>query len=303
MIEFNQVSKKFGSLQVLNNLNFKIGTGEVVGLLGPNGAGKTTTLRTMSGLLPASSGSVKIEGVDPVENDGIKHDLGFLPENNPLYEEMTVEEWLSFWSQIKYQTLRKDEIKDAVRKSGLADVYYRPIMELSKGYRQRVGLAQAILGQPKILILDEPTEGLDPNQRHDIHNLIKDLGKKRTVIISSHVLSEISKMCSRVMIMHQGTIVADGTPESLGKAAGGGQVIEVVIEGARVLGGLKKISGVKEVSEIEEDGPGSRYIITSNPDMDLRVDVFRTAAEKKWKLYELVRKQVALEDVFTQLTT
>lgn len=302
MIEFRNVSKQFGNLEVLHDLNFKIVEGEVVGLLGPNGAGKTTSLRAMTGLLPASRGSVIVDGKNPSEDENIKHNLGFLPENNPLYEDMTVEEWLKFWSQIKYQLIKVEEIKEAVTKSGLKDVYYRPIMELSKGYRQRVGLAQAILGQPKILILDEPTEGLDPNQRHEIHNLIKDLGKKRTVIISSHVLSEISKMCSRVMILHKGIIVADGSPETLGNKSGGSQVIEAVIEGTKVLSILKKIPGIKEVNEIEETGPGNRFVITCNPDMDLRVDVFKTAALQKWKLYELIRKQIALEDIFAQLT-
>ncbi len=303
MIEFSNVSKQFGDLQVLKDLSFKIKEGEVVGLLGPNGAGKTTTLRAMTGLLPATRGTVMVDNVNPSENQDIKQNLGFLPENNPLYEEMTVEEWLGFWSTLKYQRINKDEIMDAVGKSGLKDVYYRPIGELSKGYRQRVGLAQAILGQPKILILDEPTEGLDPNQRHDIHNLIKDLGKKRTVVISSHVLSEISKMCSRVMILHKGVIVADGTPDSLGQSSGGSQIIETVIEGSKVINSLKKLAGVKEITQKSETGPGSRYTIIVKPDMDLRVDVFKLAASNNWKLYELIQKQVALEDVFAQLTT
>lgn len=302
MIELHNVYKRFGEIAVLKDLNFKIGEGEVVGLLGPNGAGKTTTLRTITGLLPASRGMVSINGKNPLEDDQVKHNLGFLPENNPLYEEMTVEEWLKFWSQIKYSRVNKEEILEAVEKSGLQEVYYRPIMELSKGYRQRVGLAQAILGKPKILILDEPTEGLDPNQRHEIHNLIKDLGKKRTVVISSHVLSEISKMCSRVLIMHKGAIVADGSPESLGKTTDGEQIIEAVIEGSGVMASLRKLPGVKSVDEINEIGPGNRYVIKSKKDIDLRLDVFKASVDKKWQLYELVRKQIALEDVFAQLT-
>lgn len=305
MIQFSSVSKQFNGVTVLKDLSFKIGEGEIVGFLGPNGAGKTTTMRALTGVLPVTTGQVRIDGKDPLEETQVKEKIGFLPENNPLYEDMTVEEWLQFWSEVKHEgAISKPEIIEAAKMAGLVDVYHRFISELSKGYRQRVGLAQAILAKPDILVLDEPTEGLDPNQRNDIHTLIKEIGKKRTVIISSHVLAEITKMCSRVMILHRGTIVADGTPDELSAQMSGSQVVSALISGKAILSGLKKIKGVTEVTE-ESGGRGkpNMYVLSSEGSKDLRLEVFEMAKKQKWDLYELSQKQVGLEDVFVSLTT
>lgn len=298
MITLNQVSKKFGNLKVIKNLNLKIKEGEIVGLIGPNGAGKTTTLKMISGVLPPSTGQILINNQNPIENIAIRKNIGYLPENNPLYDEMTVEEWLKYWSKIRHLSDPDIEIKQVVKKTGLQSVYYRLISELSKGYRQRVGVAQAMLGNPNILILDEPSEGLDPNQRKEIQNLVHELGKKRTVIISSHVLGEISKMCTRLIVLHQGKIVADGTNETLTSNVNKNQIIETEIKGKAVISGLKTISHVTNVNKTDTN----RYLITVNTSKDIRLQIFKLAVKKNWELYELTRKQVELEDVFSQLT-
>ena len=301
MISLDSVSKHFDHLQVINNISLQISEGEVIGLLGPNGAGKTTTLRMITGILPPSSGTITINKSDPIKDVQIRQSIGYLPENNPLYGEMTVEEWLKFWWQIRginSNETMEDSIRDVVQKTGLEQVYYRLISELSKGYRQRTGLAQAMLGNPKIMILDEPSEGLDPNQRKEIQKLVKELGAQRTVIISSHVLGEISKMCNRLMIMHQGQIVADGTPEELSNASGSQQTIEIEAKGKSISTQLKKIPGVTDVNKLDTN----RYQIVIETPQDLRLEIYNTAVKNKWELYELTRKQVELEDVFSKLT-
>lgn len=304
MISFSNVSKRYGQLTVLRQLNFSIESGEIVGLLGPNGAGKTTTLKALTGVLPPSQGVVTVDGSDPLFSSETKRLIGFLPESNPLYDDMTVEEWLRFWSKIKHDGQVSDEqILKSVERAGLSDVYYRFIGQLSKGYRQRVGLAQAILSEPKILVLDEPTEGLDPNQRKDIHTLIRELGKDRTVIISSHVLSEITHMCNRVMILHQGKIVGDGTPDDLAEQMSGKQLVTVIASGRGILGQLKKLTGVSEVSEIKgSTGKPSTFKVSAEPSAEVRLPIFKLAATKKWQLYELHRQQVGLEEIFSELT-
>jgi ABC-2 type transport system ATP-binding protein len=298
MISLQSVSKHFNHLQVIKNIDFQISEGEIVGLLGPNGAGKTTTLKMITGVLPPSSGKITIDNRNPIEDVSIRQTIGYLPENNPLYEEMTVAEWLNFWLNIKRLPENKHELDTIIKKTGLQSVYYRIIGELSKGFRQRTGLAQAMLGNPKILILDEPSEGLDPNQRKEIQTLVKELGSKRTVIISSHVLGEISKMCNRLMIMHQGKIVADGSPEELTAASGSQQIIEIEAKGNTIITSLKKIKGIAEVSKLDSN----RYQIAVEGSRDLRLEIFKTAVKNKWELYELTKKQVELEDVFSKLT-
>lgn len=301
MITLLSISKQFNNNTVVKNINLKISPGEIIGLLGPNGAGKTTTLRMIAGVLPQSEGTIEINGKDIREFAGsIKKKIGFLPENNPLYDEMTVEEYLNFWAGIK--GIDEDEIQKAkdfvVEACGITDVYYRPIGELSKGYRQRVGLAQAILTKPDILILDEPTEGLDPNQRHDIAQLIKNLGKKRTVIISSHVLSEIEKIANRMIIIHKGIIVADETPDNMRKIGTHGNFIEIEIKGKNVASALSDIEGVKNVKAEKNN----YYLVEVEGKKDIREIIFKTAVSKKWILLTLVQKQQQLEDVFSQLT-
>ena len=223
MIKVKNLTKKFDDLEVLKELNFEIGGNEIVGLLGPNGAGKTTTMRILMGFLPIEKGEIEIFNKN-INNQKhaleIKKQTGYLPENNPLYSEMLVYEYLQMICELKKISNKKQEIKNVVEKTGITSVYYRPISELSKGFKQRVGLAASILGDPKILILDEPTEGLDPNQRIEIKNLIKNLGKDKTVIISSHVLSEVENTCDRIIIIHEGKIVKDQKISEILKSSG-----------------------------------------------------------------------------------
>jgi len=284
---------------VVKDVTLTIKQGEIVGLLGPNGAGKTTTLRMIAGVLPATKGLVIIDGQEMRKHDKtLKEMIGFLPEENPLYEEMTVEEYLRFWADIKGIANQKKALDFVVKHTGTSEVYFRPIAELSKGFRQRVGLSQAILSKPQILILDEPTEGLDPNQRQEIQKLMKSLGKKRTVIIASHVLSEVSKLCNRIIIIHKGKIVADDTAENLRKAKSKKQIIEAEIKGKRVISTLKSIKGISKVSEKKHD----YFVLEASGKKDLRQEIFKTAVKNRWTLLTLFKKEMELEDIFAKLT-
>ncbi len=301
MITLDGITKKFNDQTVLNDINLKINKGEIVGLLGPNGAGKTTTLRIIAGVLPPTRGTVKIDNLALELDWRLKKRIGFLPENNPLYEDMTVEEYLSFWSDMKQipKSKKKEAIGFVVDHCGIAEVYFRPISELSKGYRQRVGFSQSILTKPDILILDEPTEGLDPNQRQDIANLIKDLGKKRTIVISSHVLGELSRIASRMIIIHRGAIVADDTPDNLKKIGISSQVIEIEVKGKNVLSTLKKVKSVIEVNERRNN----YYVLEVDKKKDIREELYNLSVKNKWTMLTLLAKERAIEDVFGQLTS
>jgi len=303
MISLHSVSKHFDQNRVINDLSLNIKEGEIVGLLGPNGAGKTTTVRMIAGVLPPSKGMVTINDVDLFDEEAKRPvRIGYLPENNPVYDDMTVEEFIQFWANIKGMALSeiKSRVNEVVKQVGLAEVYFRPIAELSKGYRQRVGLAQAILDKPDILLLDEPTEGLDPNQRREIHDLITSLGKKRTVIICSHVLSEITRMCNRIVIINKGVIVADSPVDQVGNLAGGVKY-DLMVKGKDIEKELKKIKGVKKV-ETTDSKPAKLYHIFGDSKIDLRLPIFELAKKKDWQLYELSRKQEDLEDIFAQVT-
>jgi len=302
MIELTDVSKVYDRVEVVKNLNLNVSEGEIVGLLGPNGAGKTTTLRMIAGVLPQTRGKVMVDGKSFLQDEHeLKSQIGYLPEGNPLYDELTVEEYLTFWSRVK--GVPKSSLLEAlsfvIKNTGLQEVFYRPIGELSKGYRQRVGLSQAILTRPQILILDEPTEGLDPNQRQDIATLITSLGRKRTVIISSHVLSEIAKICNRLIIIHKGSLVADDTPENLRRGGGKAQIVDVEIKGEGISAGLKTIPGVSSVSKKDERW----YVVEATKGDDIREKIFKTAIAKKWVILSMSQKVRELEDVFSQLTS
>ncbi len=301
MIALTKLSKRFDRQFVVNDVNLKIKQGEIVGLLGPNGAGKTTTLRMIAGVLPPSKGTVVIDDANIETDSVVKKRIGFLPENNPLYDELTVEEYLSFWSDMKEipQGERQEAIDFVVDRCGIVEVYYRPISELSKGYRQRVGLSQAILTKPDILILDEPTEGLDPNQRQDIAALIRDLGKERTVIISSHVLSELAKIVNRMIIIHKGAIVADETPDNLRRLGSSSQIVEMEVKGNHVISTLKKVDGVMDVHEAKKD----YYVVEVEKKLDIREKLYKLSVKNRWTLLTLVAKERAIEDVFSQLTS
>ncbi|HUW21945.1 MAG TPA: ABC transporter ATP-binding protein [Candidatus Bathyarchaeia archaeon] len=307
MINLDKVAKRFGSTLAVDRVSLKIQEGEIVGFLGPNGAGKTTTIKLIAGILPPSQGQVLIDNLN-YENSGseIRKKIGYLPENNPLYEELTVEEYLKLWLSVKAleSVEEKEALRFVVRNANLAEVYYRPISQLSKGFRQRVGLAQAILAQPEILLLDEPTEGLDPNQRREIHQLIKGLGKNRTVIICSHVLPEVVKMCNRVIVIHQGKIVADDTPENLGRLRGGKQYFEVEVSGPKINRQLfKELSYVVGVEEIKKkDVKGKYFVIETGTESDIRPAIISLVKKYDWQLWTLFRRQLDLEDIFAQLT-
>ncbi|MEK7611118.1 MAG: ATP-binding cassette domain-containing protein [Patescibacteria group bacterium] len=302
MITIKHLSKRFDTKTVISDLNFKISRGEIIGLLGPNGAGKTTTLRMLSGTLPPSSGSIEIDNRDSsLPCREVKQRIGFLPEDNPLYEDLTVEEYLDFWAAVKGldKSNKKDAVDFVVENCGISEVYYRPINELSKGYRQRVGLSQAIMTRPEILLLDEPTEGLDPNQRHDIANLITTLGRERTVVISSHVLPEVSKICTRLIIIHQGKIVADESPENLKHLGQTSHRIEAELLGNNIIPVLEKLP---EVARVVEE-PRNHFIIEIKGQRDIRREVFEAAVANHWTLLTLNQKERAIEEVFSQLTT
>lgn len=301
MIHFANVSKSFAGTRVVSALNLTIKPGEIIGLLGPNGAGKTTTIRMLAGVLPPSSGTITIDQKTYLDYElELKHRIGYLPENNPLYDDLTVEEHLHFWASLKGLALDSvtEAIDFAVQNTGIKEVYYRLISELSKGYRQRVGLAQAILGKPDILLLDEPTEGLDPNQRRDIQALLSKLKKNRTVIVSSHVLGEISQLATRLLIIHKGAIVGDDTLAHLLAGKGGSQTIELEVTGTNIKKTLLALSGV-----ISVESPSPRhYLVTSRSKKDLRPELFKLAVSKKWVLTNLQEKTRQLEDVFSELT-
>lgn len=304
MISLTSVSKNFDTVKVIKDISLTIKEGEIIGLLGPNGAGKTTTVRMIAGVLPPSSGTVTINDQDLFDPElSSRPHIGYLPENNPLFDDMTVEEFLRYWAELKHiaKENQSAEIRKTVKSTGLEAVYYRPITELSKGYRQRLGLAQAILSNPDILILDEPTEGLDPNQRNDIHKLLTDLGKKRTVIICSHVLSEITKICNRIIIINQGQIVADSPTSQLSSLASKAQIYELLAKGKSIKVELQKLDKVSKVEE-QKDSMAVRYLVHSDSKKDLRLDIFKLAVKNKWNLYELVLRKTDLEDIFSQLT-
>lgn len=301
MISLSNISKQFNGVMAVKKISLNIEPGEIVGLLGPNGAGKTTTLRILAGVLPASGGSVRVDGKTFEEHDGLlKRTIGYMPENNPLYEELTVEEHLQFWGKVKGIAPEKmaEAIEYAVEKTGIGEVYYRLIGELSKGYRQRVGLAQAILGKPQILILDEPTEGLDPNQRREIQALLNELKESRTVIVSSHVLGEVAKIASRVVIIHQGSVVGDDTPQRLVHVGEGKQVVRVEIKGTGV---KKELGTLKGVEKVVDDGAGW-FTLHAAGKKDIREMVYALAVKRKWTLLTLMQVERQLEDVFSELT-
>lgn len=304
MIKVENLTKKYGDFAALDGVSFNMQEGEVIGVLGPNGAGKTTLLRILVTFLEPTAGKVMIDGFDinkPLHEQKIKSKIGYLPEHAPLYEDMIVDEYLRFVG--KMQGIDKNNLEEAVlrvmEECGLREKENKEISTLSKGYRQRLGIAQALIHDPKIVILDEPTTGLDPNQRIEIRNLIKEIGKSKTVILSSHVLSEIQSTCSRVLIIKKGKIVADGTPESLENNNRNQSIINAEVDelGANIVPRLKSITGIEEV-EIN----GNRITIITTLEIDLRKDIAKIIIEENSGLLELTRKQANLEDVFIELT-
>lgn len=303
MIQVDKISKSFGSIKAVDDLSFQIKEGEIVGLLGPNGAGKTTTMRLVTGYLSPDRGTITVNttnvAVDPLE---VQKTIGYLPENNPLYKDMLVYELLDFIAALR--NLRGKEKKEgidfAVDATKIGDVFFRPIGELSKGYKQRVGMATALLHRPNILILDEPTEGLDPNQRTEMRSLIKQLSKHHTIVISTHVMQEVEAVCNRILIINRGKLVADGTPDTLRKKQKGGLVAS--IEGVGVLTALEKMAAVAAVEKLKSDGKRVDVRLISKPKSKIQPELTKLAGEKKWTIWSMNEERQHLEDVFAELT-
>jgi len=308
MIEIKNLTKKIGSTVILNDISFSVPKGEILGFLGPNGAGKSTTMKIITSFWTPTSGKVIIDGIN-VMDDSLKTrtKIGYLPETVPLYNDMRVYEYLKFIAEVrntKKENIKK-RIKEVIESCGLQKVIKKPIEELSKGYRQRVGLAQAIMHEPDILILDEPTTGLDPNQIVEIRELIKKIGKEKTVIFSTHILSEVSATCDRAIIINNGKIIVEGKPSELASKAGAKETIYVKIKGKKdsVLQKLKEIQDINEVSvKDKETDEIYGYEIKPKLGVDLRESLSTTVMNAGWSILEFNKKSVSLEDVFRELT-
>ena len=305
-IEIENLTKSYGSQKAVNDISFKINTGEVVGFLGPNGAGKSTTMKMITCFLAAEAGTIRM-GEYTVDRhpEEFKKRIGYLPEDNPLYTEMAIIDYLRFCAEI--QSIPSDQISERIASMidvcGLEQEKLKKIGELSKGYRQRVGLAQAMIHDPEILVLDEPTSGLDPNQIIEIRKLIKKLGREKTVILSSHILSEVEATCDRILIINQGKIVADGTSSNLRQQASGQEVLTVQIEtsnGADAEKDLRDLATVETVKPIE--GKTGFFTLQSKPDSSSRKAVFDLCVRNKWYLLEMAGSETSLEDIFRELT-
>lgn len=307
MIEVKNLTKHYGSKKAVNDLSFTVQDGEILGFLGPNGAGKSTTMNILTGYISATDGQALINGIDILDDPiAAKKDIGYLPEQPPLYLDMTVKEYLNFIYDLKKCKIpRQAHIEDVCKLVKITDVYERVIKHLSKGYKQRVGMAQALINNPKILILDEPTVGLDPKQILDIRNLIKRLGKKHTVILSSHILSEIQAVCDRIVIINGGVIVADDTTENLTNMTMGERSFTARIDGPReeVIKVIKTIPGVENVTAEMEREPGIYdFEIEADEKSDIRRDLFRRMADRNWCILGLRSNAMTLEDIFLKIT-
>lgn len=305
MISIQNITKTFGSVVALNNVSFEIKDNEILGLLGPNGAGKTTLMRIITGYFPADSGKISINNEEiSVENLNLKAIIGYLPENNPLYEDMTVCEYLNFVAEARMVDNRVSRIREIVEICRLKDVFSRNISELSKGYRQRVGFAAAILHDPQILILDEPTAGLDPNQAHEVRQLIREFKKDKTIILSTHILSEVEEVADRVVIINKGQIIAQGNIDELHNLVLKRNVIKVAGRFNKDLVDYlpKKVSGIYDIKLIAENDDIKEYEIETEKDIDIRESIFELAVNENWKLIELHRVSVSLQDIFRELT-
>lgn len=308
MIEIKNLTKKFGSNTILDNITFSVKKGEVLGFLGPNGAGKTTTMKIITSFWTPTSGKVEVDGLDARKNSlEIRKKIGYLPETVPLYDDMRVYEYLKFVAEIRgfLKNDAKKRIKEVIQSCGLSKAARKPIEELSKGFRQRVGLAQAIIHNPEILILDEPTTGLDPNQIIEIRSLIKELAKEKTIILSTHILSEASATCDRVVIINNGIISGQGSPDELIRKAGARELIYVKIKGPReeVYSKLKEMENVIKVEIKDKESENIYgYEVEPREGIDLREYLSMAVMNNNWSILEFNKKSVSLEDVFRELT-
>ena len=309
MIEVEHVSKVYNGRKAVDDVSFRVEKGEILGFLGPNGAGKTTTMRILTCYMPSTEGTARVAGYDVFEQSiEVRKRIGYLPENPPLYPEMAVQSYLNFVAKIKgtRSNQRKNQVDEVIGKCNLGDVRNRIIGKLSKGYKQRVGLAQALLNNPEVLILDEPTLGLDPKQIHEVRDLIKSLGSMHTVILSTHILPEVSMTCNRVVIINKGKVVAMDTPEGLAHQMKGAERVSLTVDGpmAAVRDKLQSIDGVLRVQANEESvGSQATYIVECQLDSDLRRVLAATVVSQGWGLLDLRGISMSLEDVFINLTT
>ncbi len=295
----NGLTKIYGSQYAVGDISFEAKKGEILGFLGPNGAGKSTTMKILTCFIPQNSGTATVCGFD-VEKDPmeVRKKIGYLPEHNPLYKDMFVEEYLLFIAGLHKISNKKAVVEEMIARTGLSPERHKIINELSRGYKQRVGLAQAMLHNPEVLILDEPTSGLDPNQLVDIRNLIKELGKEKTVIFSSHIMQEVQALCDRVIIINKGKLVADDSIEDLRRKVAGEVSVTVEFQKPVQLSSLESIKGVEKVKSLH----GNRFQILTDSEIDVRPEIFRYAVDKNLTLLEMHREISTIEDIFQKLT-
>jgi len=308
LIEVQNLTKRYGQHKAIDNINFSINAGEIVGFLGPNGAGKTTTMNIMTGFIAATSGDVMIDGMDIIaEPERAKANIGYLPDTPPVYLDMRVEEYLNFVANIKgVRRGRKDMVKHVMKQVSIDDIPRRLIKNLSRGYRQRVGLAQAMIGNPKVIIMDEPTIGLDPKQIIEMRDVVKNLGKQHTVILSSHIMQEVAAVCDRMMIINKGKIVASGTPETLSESiTKGANRMQVRVKGAKqqILDALKEFSIIKSISAETGSEPGTMdFVLAGDNNEDIREAIFMCMSKNNFPILLMKSTELSLEEIFLSLT-
>lgn len=300
MIRVESLTKTYGGVTAVDAISFDVPQGQILGFLGPNGAGKTTTMKILTCYMPPSSGTVTIDGLNVEESSkAVRKKIGYLPEHAPIYGDMGIIDYLEFVSRVREISDIKSAIKRVIDICGLSAVVSKDIGELSKGYRQRVGLAQAMIHDPEILILDEPTTGLDPNQIVEIRNLIKEIGREKTVIFSTHILQEVTATCDNVMIINKGKIVANGTPDELQANAQGKGLVDIELQNGSAEA-IEKFGLIEGVDKVYAHNGGFR--LETRPDVDVRPQVFQCAVDNQWVLIGMNQYKTSLEDVFRQLT-
>ena len=307
MIEVKNVTKKYGKVKAVDDISFTINDGEIVGLLGPNGAGKSTTMNMLTGFIEQTTGTITIDGYDMIKKPKkAKKEIGYMPEGVPLYTDLTVKEFIRYMAEIKKvnRKERKEKIEKIIEQTGLKDVEKKLIKNLSRGYKQRVSMAGSLVGEPKILVLDEPTVGLDPKQITEIRSLIKELGKNHTVILSSHILSEVSQICNKVIIINKGKIIAIDTPENLENKVSKENCVYVTVEDPEnKMKNIKdKIKDIEKIDLVEDLHDGTKkYVIEAKGDIDLRKTIFSEFAKENITIFEMKKADTTLEEAFIKL--
>lgn len=307
MIEVKNVTKTYGSFTAINNISFTIDDGEIVGLLGPNGAGKSTTMNMITGFIEPTEGEIIINGYDILKkSQKAKKQIGYMPEGVPLYNDLTVKEFINYMADLKMvnKKEKKEKVQNILKETNLEDVRNKLIKNLSRGYKQRVSLASALVSDPKILILDEPTVGLDPKQITEIRTLIKELGKEHTIILSSHILSEVSQICEKVIIINKGKIVAIDSPKNLEDKVKNQNKLTVTVEDKEnnIQKVTDNIKGIQEIKLVQDNQDGTKeYMITQKEDIDVRKEIFEKYSKNNITIFELKKSEATLEDAFMQL--